>query len=108
MAAENQFRYVVLQSPGRRDFGGDNGPNAEIAKWVREHGTPVEVAQWRLPDEMYQARGSGRGDQRNGNFRRWGRGLSNSELYDLRVPPASARLLSGQRHASLRYSEHVS
>ena len=36
MAAENQFRYVMLARPGSRDFGGDAGPNASIAKWVRE------------------------------------------------------------------------
>ncbi len=89
MAAEDQFRYVMLQRPGRRDFGGDIGPNAEIAKWVREHGTPVEPSEWRLPDERDRDPGSGRDDRSNGNSRRWDRGLFNTELYDLRVPPPS-------------------
>jgi 4-amino-4-deoxy-L-arabinose transferase-like glycosyltransferase len=85
MAAENQFRYVMLQRPGRRGFGGDIGPNAEIVKWVREHGTPVEPSEWRLLDERDRDPGSGRNDPSNGNARRWDRGLSNTELYDLRV-----------------------
>jgi 4-amino-4-deoxy-L-arabinose transferase-like glycosyltransferase len=89
MAAEHQFRYVMLSSPGRRDVSGDNGPNAEITKWVREHGTPVETGKWRLPDEREPDRGNDRGAWGNGNSRRWDRGLSNTELYDLRVPPGS-------------------
>jgi 4-amino-4-deoxy-L-arabinose transferase-like glycosyltransferase len=87
MAAENQFRYVMLQRPGRRDSGGDNGPNADIAKWVREHGTPVEASEWRLPDERDQDSSSGRDGRRNGNSRGWDRGLFNTELFDLGVPP---------------------
>jgi 4-amino-4-deoxy-L-arabinose transferase-like glycosyltransferase len=89
MAAENQFRYVMLQRPGRRDFGGNTGANAEIAKWVREHGTLVDASEWRLPDERDRNPDRGRDDRNNGNFRRWDRGLSNTELYDLRVPPGS-------------------
>jgi hypothetical protein len=85
MAAENQFRYVMLQRPGRRGLGGDIGPNAEIVKWVREHGTPVEPSEWRLPDEGDREPGSGRNNPSIGNARRWDRGLSNTELYDLRV-----------------------
>ena len=89
MATENQFRYVMLARPRRRDFGGDAGPNAGIAKWVREHGTPVETDKWRLPDEREPDRSSGRENAGNGNYRRWDRGLSNTELYDLRASPAA-------------------
>jgi len=88
MAAENQFRYVLLARPGRRDFGNNTGPNADIAKWVREHGTPVEADKWRLLDEERDW-SNGRETAGNGNYRRWDRGLSNTELYDLRVSPAS-------------------
>jgi 4-amino-4-deoxy-L-arabinose transferase-like glycosyltransferase len=88
MAAEHQFRYVMLSGPGRRDVV-DNGPNAEIAKWVREHGIPVETGKWRLPDEREQTRGNDRDAWGNGKSRRWDRALSNTELYDLRVPPGS-------------------
>ncbi len=88
MAAENQVRYVMLARPGRRDFNGNNGPNTDIAKWVREHGTPIGADKWRLPDEQEQDLGAGRETAGNGNYHRWDRGLSNTELYDLRVSPA--------------------
>jgi len=89
MASENQFRYVMLSRPGRRDFSGNTGPNADIAKWVREHGTPVEADKWRLPDEREQDRTNDRETAGNGNYRRWDRGLFNTELYDLRISPVS-------------------
>ena len=44
----------LTDRPGRRDLSGNTGPNADIAKWVREHGTPVEADKWRLPDEREQ------------------------------------------------------
>jgi 4-amino-4-deoxy-L-arabinose transferase-like glycosyltransferase len=70
MAADNQIRYVLLQRRGGQDSGSDYGPNAEIVKWVREHGTPVAASKWRLTDP-----GDGV--------------LSDTELYDLHVLPAS-------------------
>jgi hypothetical protein len=87
LAAQHEFRYVMLSAPGgRRDLSADNAANAEIAKWVRAHGTAVDVGKWRLPDERERDRGNDRNARGNGNGRNWDRGLNNTELYDLGVP----------------------
>jgi 4-amino-4-deoxy-L-arabinose transferase-like glycosyltransferase len=88
MVAENEVRYVMLSRPGRRGPNRNDGPNAEIAKWVREHGKGVEAALWRLPDEENEP-DNGMDNRNNGYYRGWDRGLSNVELYDLRPSPDS-------------------
>ncbi|TSD99917.1 glycosyltransferase family 39 protein [Skermania sp. ID1734] len=44
--ASHQVRYYIAQTnggPGQHGFGGNNGPNAAISKWVSAHFTPVKV-----------------------------------------------------------------
>jgi 4-amino-4-deoxy-L-arabinose transferase-like glycosyltransferase len=109
---EGQFRYMLLQSPpanqGRgggngRGYGGNGGgfgggfgfgrgggQQAEIAKWVRENGTPVDPTLWKpaIPPaplaSQNPAQGPGGAQGFQGGFGGRRGGLANLQLYDLR------------------------
>ena len=70
-------------------FGRGGGQQAEIAKWVRENGKPVDPALWKPaippPQPANQtAPGPGLGQNYQGGFGGRRGGLANLELYDLR------------------------
>lgn len=109
---DGHFRYMLLQGPGPnqgrggnngRGFGGNGGgfgggfgfgrgggQQAEIAKWVRENGKPVDPALWKpaIPpapiasQNPTQSPGGTQGFQGGFGGRRGG--LANLQLYDLR------------------------
>ncbi len=106
MVQEGRFRYMLLPDPnpnqGRpgpgngRNFGGNaggfggfgfgrGGAQADIAKWVREHGKPVDPSLWKpaLPPAPAAPQTQAGGQGFPGNFRGRG-GLANLQLYDLR------------------------
>ena len=111
MVKEGLLRYMLLPDPtpnparpggGNRGGGGNGmgrglgfgrgGTQAEIAKWVREHGKPVNPALWKpsLPPAL-AAPQTQAGNFGFGGFGRRGSGLANLQLYDLR-PSAETQM----------------
>ncbi len=103
MVQEGRFRYMLLNEPNQnqarpggaanRGFGGNaggfggfgrGGTQADIAKWVREHGKPVDPALWKpaLPPAPTAPQAGGPGLPGGFGGRRGG--LANLQLYDLR------------------------
>ncbi len=99
MVQEGRVRYMLLPDPNpragqanNRGFGGNaggfggfgRGTQADIAKWVREHGKPVDPSLWKpaLPP-VPAAPPTQAGGPFPGGFRGRG-GLANLQLYDLR------------------------
>lgn len=93
LVQEGRFRYMLLNAPNPnparagagngRGLGGGfgrGGYQADIAKWVREHGKPVDSALWKpdLPPALAapQTQAGAFGGRRGG--------LANLQLYDLR------------------------
>jgi 4-amino-4-deoxy-L-arabinose transferase-like glycosyltransferase len=121
LVVQGRLRYALMQAapPGGRGFAGLggafgagaglSGPAAAEAQarlalqaWVRAHGSPVPVSDWRLPDPpplsaTAQADGGASGPA--AGFA-WGRGGS-WQLYDLARPPA-AKAVSERRTAHRR------
>jgi 4-amino-4-deoxy-L-arabinose transferase-like glycosyltransferase len=113
--AEGQFRYMLLNAPpanqGARGVGGNRGignnpggwggpggfgrmggAQADIAKWVREHGKPVDPALWKpvLPPVVpvvQSAAPGGFGGRRGG--------IANLQLYDLRPDKEAKTAIKG-------------
>ncbi len=117
--AEGQFRYMILSNPpenrgqgggnagvnsrgfgvnaggfgGGFGFGRMGGSQADIAKWVREHGKPVDPALWKqsIPPPVLTSQptsqGPGAAQGFPGGFEGRRGGLANLQLYDLRPDP---------------------
>lgn len=107
MVKEGYFRYMLLPEPNQNQArpGGNNrgtgangggfggalgfgrgGTQADIAKWVRENGKPVDPALWKptLPPALTAPQTQAGKPGFPGGFGRRGGGLANLQLYDLR------------------------
>jgi 4-amino-4-deoxy-L-arabinose transferase-like glycosyltransferase len=112
MVQEGFFRYMLLPNPnpnparpgnsngrgpggnagGFGGFGfGRGGNQADIAKWVREHGKPVDPVLWRpaLPPALTAPQTQAGGPGFPGGFGGRRGGIANLQLYDLRPGQAA-------------------
>jgi hypothetical protein len=98
MVQDGKIRYMLLPEPNParpggangRDLGGAfgfgrGGTQAGIAKWVREHGKPVDPALWKpaLPPAPTAPQTQAGGPGFPGGFGGRRGGLANLQLYDL-------------------------
>ncbi len=66
---------------GGGGFGNQGGFQADISKWVRENGKPVDLKLWKLSNPREDARMAAAANNFNGGF---GRRQGGQQLYDLR------------------------